>query len=70
MDPVQLSKLLSMVLRHKGLELGFSVSSDGYILVSDLLKHKKFSRYTIEDIKNVVETNNKKRFQLTEGFFK
>lgn len=67
MDPTQLSKLLSMVLRHKGIELGFSVSSDGYVLVSELLKNKKFSRYTIEDIKNVVETSNKKRFQLEEG---
>jgi len=56
-----------MVLRHKGKELGFTVSSDGYILVSDLLKHKKFTRYTVEDIRNVVDTNNKKRFQLDEG---
>lgn len=67
MDAIQLSKLLSMVLRHKCVELGLFVSPDGYVLVSDLLKHRKFSRYTVEDIKLVVETNNKKRFQLEEG---
>lgn len=64
---VTLSKLLSKVLRHRALEFGFKLTPDGYVPVQDLLKHKSFAKYTVEDILRTVDNNEKQRFQLTTG---
>ncbi|KAJ8934241.1 hypothetical protein NQ314_013487 [Rhamnusium bicolor] len=57
---VHLSKTLSWLLRHK-----LQVSTDGYISVANLLNHESLKgKYTVADIKRVVETNNKQRFTL------
>lgn len=43
----------------------FFCSSDGYVDLEILLKHRTFSgKYSIEDIKRVVSNNNKQRFKL------
>ena len=40
-------------------------SSEGYINVNDILKHKKLGhKYTIQDIRRIVESNDKQRFKL------
>lgn len=65
-DNFRLSKALSWVLRHGIAKKGLTMTSDGYVLWDDLAKLNEFSKYTFDDIKNVVETNDKKRFALQE----
>ena len=40
--------------------------TDGYVLCDDILKIQQFSKFTIDDIKKAVETNDKQRFALKE----
>jgi len=42
------------------------MGSDGFVKLSDLLKHRNFKNVTIEKIKEVVANNDKKRFELIE----
>jgi len=63
------SRYLSLILRHKAIDMNIEMDSQGYVLVSDILKlgckiNDKLA--TINDIKNVVENNDKKRFSLLE----
>lgn len=69
-NSVRLSKFLSKILRHKAEEYGFAIQSDGFVSVSELLAHRDFRRFTLEDIVHVVETNDKKRFELCTGAYK
>ena len=63
---VDLSKYLSFVLRHGASEVGLQIDKQGYVSVDDILATKKSKAYTLADVKFVVETNNKKRFELNE----
>ncbi|KAG2233687.1 hypothetical protein INT48_009431 [Thamnidium elegans] len=65
-ESVQLSKLLSYVLRHGAAKESLTISASGYIAVSDLLQRPKFKNITLQQIQHVVDTNDKKRYQLTE----
>jgi len=61
-----LSRSLSWVLRHRAPSLGLSISADGYVPVSDLLKcHKRFHGYNEEDVRRTVEQCPKQRFKLS-----
>lgn len=60
---IKLSKTLSYSLRHGAVEMKIPMRSDGYVEISHLLKHSKFRGITLTDILNVVEDNNKKRFE-------
>jgi 2'-phosphotransferase len=64
----QLSHSLSWALRHKAVELGFHMTSDGYVAVDEILNsnHSKFRGYTVTDIREVVETSDKQRYKLDE----
>ncbi|VVC88748.1 unnamed protein product [Leptidea sinapis] len=65
---VQLSKLLSWLLRHGANKEGLQISNDGYIAVSELLLHHSFrGKYNKSDIIRVVENNSKKRFKLRQN---
>lgn len=61
---VRLSKSLSYVLRHGAKQMGFQLSTDGFIFLEDLLAHPQFRSYSVDDVKRVVETNDKQRFKL------
>lgn len=63
---VQLSKALSWFLRHGATKEGFEISETGWVDGTLLLSHPKFKKYDLEQIREVVETNNKKRFELEE----
>ncbi|XP_023218634.1 tRNA 2'-phosphotransferase 1-like [Centruroides sculpturatus] len=63
---VQLSKRLSWLLRHAAEQQGLKMDDGGYVDVASILRLKQFRRYTEVDIRNVVETNDKKRFSLRE----
>lgn len=60
---VVLSKKLSYLLRHGAVKEGLIIKSNGFVAVEELLK-KSLSNYTINDVKKVVENNNKQRFTL------
>jgi 2'-phosphotransferase len=64
------SKWLSMLLRHKANEFGISMSEDGYVLVTDVVRAapphiKPFLE--IETLRQLVASNAKQRFQLDES---
>ena len=63
---VKSSKSLSWILRHGATEEGLSMDSSGYVRVSELLQHPKFTHFTLDDIHEVVLHNDKKRFALKE----
>ncbi len=62
---IQLSKSLSWLLRHAVVKEGLQLQSDGYVFVDDVLKHPTFAnKYTTDDVRQCVESNEKKRFGL------
>lgn len=64
---VQLSKFLSYVLRHGAAKEGIEMGSDGYVKIDDLLAKPKLKnqwKTSIDHIKVVVNSNDKKRFEL------
>lgn len=61
---VRLSKSLSYVLRHGASQMGFQMSTDGFVFLEDLLAHSQFRSYSVNDVERVVETNDKQRFKL------
>ena len=61
------SKFLSLVLRHKPEEIGLILDSDGWADVNELLQKIDIS---FEDLKEVVNTNDKKRFAFSDDFNK
>lgn len=64
----KLSHGLSWALRHAAPELGLTMTSDGFVPVSEILasKHPKLKGWSLEDIQTVVETSDKQRFKLEE----
>lgn len=66
LHPRKLSHSLSYVLRHGAIELGLPMTPDGFVPVSHLLKDTKFQGVSVEDLQEVVENNDKKRFKMVE----
>ncbi len=65
---IALSKTMSWLLRHGIVEKGLSMDVAGFIPVADMLALPEFAGYTFDQIKQVVDTNEKKRFLLVEKF--
>ncbi|KAK9462009.1 phosphotransferase KptA/Tpt1 [Lipomyces oligophaga] len=61
---VRLSKSLSYILRHGAVKEHIKISSDGYVSVTELLSHPRFKSVTFDDIKRVVDSNDKNRYRL------
>ncbi|XP_011255922.1 tRNA 2'-phosphotransferase 1 [Camponotus floridanus] len=61
-NDIVLSKKLSYLLRHGAIKEGLNIKPNGFVVVDELLN--KLPHYTIDDIKRVVENNNKQRFTL------
>ncbi|HEY0459924.1 MAG TPA: RNA 2'-phosphotransferase [Pyrinomonadaceae bacterium] len=64
----KISKFLSLVLRHKPEEIGLTLEDGGWVSVEKLIEAcavygKKFS---LAELREVVETNDKKRFVFDE----
>lgn len=59
----KISRLLSLVLRHKPESIGLHIDSNGWAKVDELLKKANIDMETLED---VVATNNKKRFAFND----
>lgn len=66
------SKFLSLVLRHKPEEIGLILNNEGWANVDELLKKLNANKLNIsfEDLKEIVEFNDKKRFVFSNDFSK
>lgn len=62
-DTITISKYLSYILRHGAQKEQFQIDSEGFISVDEIIKRKG---YNLDQIKFVVENNDKKRFYLKE----
>ncbi|XP_063418758.1 uncharacterized protein LOC134701538 [Mytilus trossulus] len=61
----QLSKALSFILRHGAEKQGYKMMPGGFLYVDEILKKQNNLRdYNLEDVKRIVETNDKKRFHM------
>ena len=63
---VGLSKAMLWLLRHGIVDKGLAVASDGFIPVMDMLTLPEFTGYTFDQVKQVVDTNDKKRFLMVK----
>jgi putative RNA 2'-phosphotransferase len=68
-DLVNISKYLSLILRHKPEMVGLSLNAEGWIEIDKLLQAceasgKQISRETLQE---VVEQNDKQRFVIRDG---
>ena len=63
-----ISKFMSLVLRHKPEEIALEMDEEGWVKVSELISkmNSKGIRVTVEIIQTVVETNDKQRFSFNE----
>ena len=61
-----ISKAMSAILRHNAAKHGLQLRADGYISLDDLLTAGPLKRLnaTAEDVFQVVEENDKQRFEL------
>ncbi|KAJ3277621.1 tRNA 2'-phosphotransferase 1 [Blyttiomyces sp. JEL0837] len=69
-DPaVKFSKNLSYILRHGAVKERIPIRPDGFVKISDLMRHSKFKGKTLDDFHEAVNTNEKKRFlmEMDEG---
>jgi putative RNA 2'-phosphotransferase len=63
----KISKSLSYRLRHHPEDIGIVISSDGWTDIKDLLEKAKLKVFfDFNDLKYVVQNNDKKRFSLSE----
>ena len=63
-DPVKVSKAMSYILRHGAKELGITMDDEARVLVSDLLALPNMAGISVGIIRDIVLSNDKKRFEL------
>jgi putative RNA 2'-phosphotransferase len=65
---VMISKFLSLVLRHQPEKIGLRLSESGWASVGQLIEasRERGVEFTLEELQNVVDNNDKKRFSLSE----
>lgn len=65
---VKTSKFLSLVLRHQPELIGITLSTAGWVSVAELLRACQAHGHplTLEDLQELVATNDKRRFSLSE----
>ena len=66
---IKISQFLSYVLRHKPESIGLTLDKNGWASVAEILNNSKLS-FSIEELKQVVENNDKKRFSFNDNLTK
>lgn len=71
-NKVTISKLMSLVLRHNPAKLNINLDENGWSDVDKLMQgiNKKGHKVTLVDLKEIVESNDKKRFKFNDDFTK
>lgn len=64
----RISKFLSLVLRHKPEHINLSLNTNGWANVEELIALSANAGFvfSFDELKHIVETNNKKRFAFNE----
>lgn len=64
----RISKFLSLILRHQPEIIELRLDENGWAEVNELITKSAKGRmhFSFEDLEEVVETNNKKRFAFNE----
>ena len=60
---VRIGKKMSYLLRHGAQENGVAISSDGYVLMDDLLSYLG-NKVSLDFVHQIVENNDKKRYEI------
>lgn len=63
-DKIKFSKTISYLLRHGAIENNLKIDKQGYVEVLDLLSNHKLKDLTFENLQNIVNTDNKNRFDI------
>jgi putative RNA 2'-phosphotransferase len=65
---VRISKFLSLVLRHQPEKIGLEPDESGWVSVERLIEASRAHgvEFTLEELQNVVVSNDKKRFSLSD----
>lgn len=63
---IRISKALSYLLRHGAIKEKLNIDEYGYIGINEVLAHNRLKTYgaTIEDIRRIVDDNDKQRFHI------
>lgn len=66
-DPVQLSKFFSFVLRHQPDVIGLALDPEGWVSIDELIEkgNAAGTQFSRDDLLHVVETSDKKRFSIS-----
>jgi putative RNA 2'-phosphotransferase len=66
-DPVELSKLLSFVLRHRPDTIGLALDPQGWVSIDELVEkgNAAGTRFSRDNLLQIVETSDKKRFSVS-----
>lgn len=66
-DPIKLSKFLSLVLRHQPDAIGIALDPQGWVPLDELIAKADAAgtRFSRDDLLHVVETREKRRFTLS-----
>lgn len=67
LNPIQLSRFLSFVLRHKPDAIGLTLDPQGWAFIDELLVRSDAAgtRFSREDLLQIVATSDKKRFSIS-----
>jgi putative RNA 2'-phosphotransferase len=68
-DKKRISKFLSLVLRHAPEKIGLDIDENGWASIKELMFKSKL-KFSLEGLKEVVETNDKKRFTFNDDLTK
>jgi 2'-phosphotransferase len=66
---VDISKALTLILRHKALDFGLHIEPDGYVRAEDVLRCEVVARHhaTMVDLWKITLKSNKQRFEVKQG---
>ena len=67
-DLRRISKLLSLILRHRPDEFGLNMDEFGFIPLDEVVEavQQRYSAVQEEDIRDLVETSRQRRFEITD----
>lgn len=67
-DYINISKYMSLILRHKPEVIGIKLDNHGYVKVNDLISgiQKTYKEFNIDILNYIVETDNKQRYSFNE----
>jgi putative RNA 2'-phosphotransferase len=73
MNDIKVSKLMSLVLRHKPETIGINLDENGWADIKELInriRNNGFPDFNIDYLSYIVENNDKKRFKISDNGLK